>query len=171
MRILRSRKSNCGPSISNPICSSMGPSKSLGAQALPPGKCLFRASASLLYRRRSLPPVLFGGSLSRSFAPHHDEKLTQTSAKEKLSRCGRERPELFIRRPVTLSVTPVFYIYMERFRESASWFRGKRSTSICQVSASETVAKGSLELDPELAPLSPEVAGGPHIAPASALIA
>jgi HAE1 family hydrophobic/amphiphilic exporter-1 len=49
---------------------------------------------------------------------------------------------LLVSQLLTLYITPVFYIYMERFRESASWFRRKRSTRIRQVSASETVAKG-----------------------------
>jgi HAE1 family hydrophobic/amphiphilic exporter-1 len=49
---------------------------------------------------------------------------------------------LLVSQLLTLYITPVFYIYMERFRESASWFRRKRSTRNRQVPASETVAKG-----------------------------
>jgi HAE1 family hydrophobic/amphiphilic exporter-1 len=49
---------------------------------------------------------------------------------------------LVVSQLLTLYITPVFYIYMERFRKSASGFRRKQATRMRQVSASETVAKG-----------------------------
>jgi hydrophobic/amphiphilic exporter-1 (mainly G- bacteria), HAE1 family len=49
---------------------------------------------------------------------------------------------LVVSQLLTLYITPVFYIYMERFRESASWFRRKKVSRVRRVSASETVAKG-----------------------------
>jgi HAE1 family hydrophobic/amphiphilic exporter-1 len=49
---------------------------------------------------------------------------------------------LLVSQLLTLYITPVFYIYMERFRESASRFRRKKVSHVRQVPASETVAKG-----------------------------
>jgi hydrophobic/amphiphilic exporter-1 (mainly G- bacteria), HAE1 family len=49
---------------------------------------------------------------------------------------------LVVSQLLTLYITPVFYIYMERFRESAFRVRRKEATRIRQVPASETVAKG-----------------------------
>jgi HAE1 family hydrophobic/amphiphilic exporter-1 len=49
---------------------------------------------------------------------------------------------LVVSQLLTLYITPVFYIYMERFRESASWFRRRKTSRTRQAVASEPVAKG-----------------------------
>jgi len=49
---------------------------------------------------------------------------------------------LVVSQLLTLYITPVFYIYMERFRESAFRPRRKKATRIRQVPEPETLAKG-----------------------------